>query len=140
MYLALNHLAINILQNLLFCVPKAAVLHCKSVGFALQNSRFRNAKTQLPLFKEIIFTRSEVFLHISLKVRRKHRGKRNYRETCRSFGAMNVINCSSTRQRTLQKPIGDEEKTKEKADFTASLNPIQKHYEIILFREQDFHY
>ena len=30
-------------------------------------------------------------------------------------------------------------KAKEKADFTASLNPIQKHYEIILFREQDFY-
>ncbi|PDP61124.1 hypothetical protein [Prevotella intermedia] len=48
---------INALQNLLFCVPKAAILHGKSVGFASQNSRFRNAKAQLPLFNRIIFTK-----------------------------------------------------------------------------------
>ncbi|RRF88204.1 hypothetical protein [Prevotella intermedia] len=35
-----NLLVINVLQNLLFCVPKAAVLHGKSVGFASQKSRF----------------------------------------------------------------------------------------------------
>ena len=34
MYLLLNYLTINVLQNLLFCIPKAAVLHGKSVGFA----------------------------------------------------------------------------------------------------------
>ncbi|WP_080889368.1 hypothetical protein [Prevotella intermedia] len=49
------------LQNLLFCIPKAALLHGKSVGFALQKSRFRNAKTQLPLFKGIIFTKAKLF-------------------------------------------------------------------------------
>ncbi|ATV38139.1 hypothetical protein CTI16_02410 [Prevotella intermedia] len=49
-YLLRNLLSINALQNLLFCVPKAAVLHGKSVGFALQNSRFRNVKTQLSVF------------------------------------------------------------------------------------------
>jgi len=49
------------LQNLLFCIPKAAVLHGKSVGFALQNSRFWNAKSKLLLFKEIIFTKAKVF-------------------------------------------------------------------------------
>ncbi|AWX06200.1 hypothetical protein CTM55_00275 [Prevotella intermedia] len=43
------------MQNLLFYIPKAAVLHGKSVGFASQNSRFRNVKTQLSLFKRIIF-------------------------------------------------------------------------------------
>ncbi|PDP67586.1 hypothetical protein [Prevotella intermedia] len=48
---------INALQNLLFCIPKAAVLHGKSVGFAAQNSRFRNAKSKLAFFKEIIFTK-----------------------------------------------------------------------------------
>ncbi|WP_253844866.1 hypothetical protein [Prevotella intermedia] len=48
---------INALQNLLFCVPKAAVLHGKSVGFASQKSRFRNAKAQLSLFNRIIFTK-----------------------------------------------------------------------------------
>ncbi|ATV52104.1 hypothetical protein [Prevotella intermedia] len=52
-----NHLIINALQNLLFCIPKAAVLHGKSVGFALQNSRFRNAKSKLPFFVGIIFTK-----------------------------------------------------------------------------------
>jgi len=41
----------------LFCIPKAAVLHGKSVGFAAQNSRFRNAKSKLLFFKEIIFTK-----------------------------------------------------------------------------------
>ncbi|PIN28487.1 hypothetical protein CUC04_03215 [Prevotella intermedia] len=51
-------LVINALQNLLFCIPKAAVLHGKSVGFALQKSRFRNVKAQLSLFKENIFTNS----------------------------------------------------------------------------------
>ncbi|PDP81957.1 hypothetical protein CLI69_06780 [Prevotella intermedia] len=45
------------MQNLLFCVPKAAVLHGKSVGFAAQKSRFRNAKTKLPFSFRIIFTK-----------------------------------------------------------------------------------
>ena len=45
--LSCNHLVINILQNLLFCIPKVAVLHGKSVGFAAQNSRFRNIKSKL---------------------------------------------------------------------------------------------
>ncbi|AWX07176.1 hypothetical protein [Prevotella intermedia] len=52
-----NPLCINALQNLLFCVPKAAVLHGKSVGFATQKSRFRNVKAQLSLFNRIIFTK-----------------------------------------------------------------------------------
>ncbi|PDP61092.1 hypothetical protein CTI18_07100 [Prevotella intermedia] len=46
-YLLFNHFIIKALQNLLFCNPKAAVLHGKSVGFAAQKSRFRNVKTQL---------------------------------------------------------------------------------------------
>ena len=45
MQLSLNYLVINALQNLLFYIPKAAVLYGKSVGFASQNSRFRNVKT-----------------------------------------------------------------------------------------------
>ncbi|WP_307766733.1 hypothetical protein [uncultured Prevotella sp.] len=57
-----NTLVINVLQNLLFCVPKAAVLRGKSVGFALQNSRFRNAKSKLPIFNEIIFTKQWALL------------------------------------------------------------------------------
>ncbi|PJF00777.1 hypothetical protein CUB97_05695 [Prevotella intermedia] len=52
-----NHLFISVLQNLLFCIPKAAVLHGKSVGFASQKSRFRNVKAQLSLFNRIIFTK-----------------------------------------------------------------------------------
>ncbi|WP_232527210.1 hypothetical protein [Prevotella intermedia] len=52
-----NYLYINALQNLLFHVPKAAVLHGKSVGFATQKSRFRNVKAQLSLFNRIIFTK-----------------------------------------------------------------------------------
>ncbi|RRF87627.1 hypothetical protein D2S45_04735 [Prevotella intermedia] len=42
------------------CVPKAAVLHGKSVGFASQKSRFRNVKAQLSLFKGIILTKQEL--------------------------------------------------------------------------------
>ncbi|MFC2456236.1 MAG: hypothetical protein ACFNQD_01265 [Prevotella intermedia] len=53
----LNSLIVRVLQNLLFCVPKAAVLHGKSVGFASQKSRFRNVKAQLSLFNGIIFTK-----------------------------------------------------------------------------------
>ncbi|PJF00918.1 hypothetical protein CUB97_06540 [Prevotella intermedia] len=45
----------------MFYVPKADVLHGKSVGFASQKSRFRNAKAQLSLFKRIIFTKLELF-------------------------------------------------------------------------------
>ncbi|ATV31064.1 hypothetical protein CTM45_04950 [Prevotella intermedia] len=53
-----NLLVFNVLQNLLFCIPKAAVLHGKNVGFAMQNSHFRNVKAQLSFFKENIFTKS----------------------------------------------------------------------------------
>ena len=53
--------------SLISCIPKAAVLHGKSVGFATQNSRFRNVKTQLSFFKRIIFTKSKVFFSIFLE-------------------------------------------------------------------------
>ena len=56
-FILFNPFIINVLQNLLFCIVKVAVLHGKSVGFASQNSRFRNAKSKLPFFKEIIFTK-----------------------------------------------------------------------------------
>ena len=72
-YLLRNSLVINAFQNLLFCVPKAAVLHVKSVGFASQKSRFRNVKAQLSLFKEIIFTKLRIFLSS---------GTSNKRENC----------------------------------------------------------
>jgi len=45
----------------LFCIPKTALLRGKSVGFAAQKSRFRNAKTQLLLFNRIIFTKTKLF-------------------------------------------------------------------------------
>ncbi|ATV52479.1 hypothetical protein CTM50_05190 [Prevotella intermedia] len=51
-----NKLIINELQNLLFCIVKAALLPAKSGCFAMQNSRFYNAKVQLSLFNRIIFT------------------------------------------------------------------------------------
>ncbi|PIK21178.1 hypothetical protein [Prevotella intermedia] len=57
------------MQNLLFCIPKVAVLHGKSVGFATQKSRFRNAKAQLSLFKRIIFTKSRWFSKSALNKR-----------------------------------------------------------------------
>ncbi|ATV26510.1 hypothetical protein CTM62_07135 [Prevotella intermedia] len=43
----------------MFCIVKAAVLHGKSVGFALQKSRFRNAKSKLPFSFGIIFTNQD---------------------------------------------------------------------------------
>ncbi|WP_257876088.1 hypothetical protein [Prevotella intermedia] len=60
----------NVLQNLLFYVPKAAVLHGKSVGFALQNSRFRDAKSKLSFFNEIIFTKRKPFQYISCRLQK----------------------------------------------------------------------
>ncbi|ATV54980.1 hypothetical protein CTM53_03980 [Prevotella intermedia] len=62
---------INVLQNLLFCVPKAAVLHGKSVGFALPKSRFRNAKSKLPFFVGIIFTKQGCFRDLPSVRKRK---------------------------------------------------------------------
>jgi hypothetical protein len=50
----------------LFCIPKAAVLHGKSVGFASQNSRFRNIKAQLSVFNRIIFTKL-MYMRVMLK-------------------------------------------------------------------------
>ncbi|PJF00630.1 hypothetical protein [Prevotella intermedia] len=67
------------LQNLLFCVPKAAVLHGKSVGFAAQKSRFRNVKSKLSFFNEIIFTKSKVFSRVGLKIYRNLRKTMNLR-------------------------------------------------------------
>ncbi|OWP31961.1 hypothetical protein CBG55_10385 [Prevotella intermedia] len=49
------------LQNLLFRIPKAALLHGKSVGFTSQNSRFRNAKSKFSFFRRTIFTKQQSF-------------------------------------------------------------------------------
>ncbi|APW35620.1 hypothetical protein BWX40_10040 [Prevotella intermedia] len=51
----------NALQNLLFRIPKAALLHGKSVGFTAQNSRFRNAKSKFLFFLRTIFTKQQSF-------------------------------------------------------------------------------
>ena len=67
-YIGHNFLTINILQNLLFCIPKAAVLYGKSVGFAMQNSYFRNAKIKLPFFFGTIFTKQGCFLMLFCKI------------------------------------------------------------------------
>ncbi|PIN29101.1 hypothetical protein CUC04_06735 [Prevotella intermedia] len=69
----------NTLQNLLFCIPKAALLHGKSVGFAAQKSRFRNAKAQLSVFNRIIFTKPRQFIRVCLKVYRNLRKTKDIR-------------------------------------------------------------
>ena len=66
-YLSHNHFIINALQNLLFCIPKAAVLQRKTYAFTVQNSCFRNAKSKLAFSEEIIFTKSRLFLCVGLK-------------------------------------------------------------------------
>ena len=79
-YLLFNHFIIKALQNLLFCIPKAAVLHGKSVGFVLQKSRFRNVKAQLSLFKRIIFTKSKKFSTIVLGKKKETNSFNKYRQ------------------------------------------------------------
>ena len=60
--------------------PKAAVLHGKSVGFASQNSRFRNVKAQLSLFNGIIFTKSKKFSTIVLGKKKETNSFNKYRQ------------------------------------------------------------
>ncbi|ATV38956.1 hypothetical protein CUB95_09975 [Prevotella intermedia] len=45
----------------------------KSGCFAMQNSRFRNAKSKLLFFKEIIFTKSRLLLSLLLELLEKSR-------------------------------------------------------------------
>ncbi|PIK19676.1 hypothetical protein CTI18_12425 [Prevotella intermedia] len=61
----------------MFCVLKAAVLHGKSVGFALQKSRFRNAKTKLPFSFRIIFTKLRGIFSFLNRITRVSIGSRN---------------------------------------------------------------
>jgi len=49
------------LQNLLFRIPKAAVLHGKSVGFASQNSRFAMPKRNYRFSSELSLQNQGVF-------------------------------------------------------------------------------
>nr|WP_253844935.1 hypothetical protein [Prevotella intermedia] len=74
-----NYLVINALQNLLFCIPKAALLHGKSVCFTLQKSRFRSAKSKLLFFFGSIFTKARLLLDFVLEVLEDSRKTRNYR-------------------------------------------------------------
>nr|WP_248121688.1 hypothetical protein [Prevotella intermedia] len=74
-----NHLAINALQNLLFCIPKAALLHGKSVCFTLQKSRFRSAKSKLAFFFGTIFTKARLLLSSILEFLEDSRKTRIYR-------------------------------------------------------------
>ncbi|MGP1473075.1 MAG: hypothetical protein ACTTJN_05860 [Prevotella intermedia] len=72
-----NYLVINALQNLLFCIPKAAVLHGKSVCFALQKRHFRNAKSKLAFFFGIIFTKAKWFFYYRIEALVDSRRTRN---------------------------------------------------------------
>ena len=74
-----NRLAINALQNLLFCIPKAALLHGKSVCFTLQKSRFRSAKSKLAFFFGTIFTKARLLLSSILEFLEDFRKTRIYR-------------------------------------------------------------
>ncbi|APW32649.1 hypothetical protein BWX39_08405 [Prevotella intermedia ATCC 25611 = DSM 20706] len=66
MYFLFKQLIISVMQNLCFCIVKAAVLHGKSVGFASQKSRFRKTKLQLPLFdRKYIYKDEENFLTLT---------------------------------------------------------------------------
>jgi len=66
MYFLFKQLIISVMQNLCFCIVKAAVLHGKSVGFASQKSRFRKTKLQLPLFdRKYIYKDEESFLTLT---------------------------------------------------------------------------
>nr|WP_253851841.1 hypothetical protein [Prevotella intermedia] len=74
-----NYLVINALQNLLFCILKAALLHGKSVCFTLQKSRFRSAKSKLAFFFGTIFTKARLLLSSILEFLEDSRKTRNYR-------------------------------------------------------------
>ncbi|WP_232527481.1 hypothetical protein [Prevotella intermedia] len=74
-----NYLVINALQNLLFCIPKAALLHGKSVCFTLQKSRFRSAKSKLAFFFGTIFTKARLLLSSILEFLENSSFSRNYR-------------------------------------------------------------
>ena len=91
-YILCNSLSFNGLQNLLFCVPKAAVLHGKSVGFATQKSRFRNAKSKLWFFLRIIFTESKLLWSSVLEILENSSSSRNSRYYRSFFAVRNVIN------------------------------------------------
>ncbi|KJJ87959.1 hypothetical protein M573_102073 [Prevotella intermedia ZT] len=46
-------------------------MHGKSGSFALQNSRFRNAKSKLSFFVRIIFTKPKLFWYLHWAIKKK---------------------------------------------------------------------
>ena len=73
-----NLLITSVLRNLLFCIPKAAVLHGKSVGFALQKSRFCIAKTKLPFFCGSFFTKARCCQVLLQKAQELQKSQKQY--------------------------------------------------------------
>ncbi|PIN28240.1 hypothetical protein CTM53_00065 [Prevotella intermedia] len=78
-------------------------MHGKSGSFATQNLRFRNVKTQLALFKEIIFTKlmlfpafSKPFLCTSSCLAAGYNLPHSSSALCNFLGVRNVINHAPT--------------------------------------------
>ena len=86
-----NYFIINALQNLLFCNPKAQVLHGKRGCFASQNLRFRNAKSKLPFFIGIFFTKRRWFSSSALEVLESSRKTMFLFKVQCFFGAKSMI-------------------------------------------------
>ncbi|PJF00082.1 hypothetical protein CUB97_01615 [Prevotella intermedia] len=89
-------------------------MHSKSGSFATQNLRFRNVKTQLSLFKEIIFTKSTLlpafpkpFLCTSNCLAVGYDLSRSSSSLCRFLGVRNVMNHAPT-HRNLCSVMGKE--------------------------------
>ena len=55
----------------------------------MQNSRFRNAKAQLPLFNEIIFTKTKLFFGKILKQDKENQSTENI-----NFSFLSQFSCS----------------------------------------------
>ena len=71
MQLLFNYLFISVLQNLLFCNTKAALLHGKTHCFTSQKSRLQNVKVHLSPFHRIIFTKPKIFSNFLKQEKRK---------------------------------------------------------------------
>lgn len=71
MQLLFNYLFISVLQNMLFCNTKAALLHGKTHCFTLQKSRLQNVKVHLSPFHRIIFTKPKIFSNFLKQEKRK---------------------------------------------------------------------
>ncbi|PIK21386.1 hypothetical protein CTI18_08765 [Prevotella intermedia] len=89
-------------------------MHGKSGSFATQNLRFHNVKTQLALFKEIIFTKSALFpafskpfLCTNSYLAMRYDLSRLSSALCSFLGVRNVINHAPT-HRNLWSVTGKE--------------------------------